>query len=258
MTNLLVQLRAEEVLQASEAAKVLSNYELYFHKGSVVNTHLCLKKQLGTGKNASTFYKLLSARKSKGLLLKFVLKLKLVRRLHEAGVFLFVKFCFSVLVHLILYTWDLVKDIYFLVVYSQFFPVERNDFDSFGFQMFFILLLSILVPNLLNGIVLLADNQTGLSGKERSLLLAFVFVSQSVISYSTTKIGYLKDKLAKGWQSSSPAVDGSTRLCQPLTQLEQRANRLARLQAKLRTIEAVFESSVQALVLLITIAIHFR
>ena len=192
-------LQSIDVMKSIDIAETFYHHELNFHRGNHLETHKCLKQNLGTNENTNSFYQLLSKSQSRHWTIRKTLKNSKFNYIFEfwenSILVLFLQTAFKITVQLIVYSWDLMKDIYFLILYNQFFPISRNAFDSFGFQTFFILLLSILIPNVLNFLIILSENSLTLSGKEKLVLILSVFVSQSVIGFAINKIHMLKEKL---------------------------------------------------------------
>ncbi len=151
----------------------------------------------------------------------------------------------KIALHLGVYSWDLIKDVYFLVAYTKFFPISMNPFNSFSFQIFLILLLSILVPVLLNIVVILTEKTAKLTQKGKLILGTFSLVSQPVISYAKGRLQMQKEKKTGDWTK-------------PISKLDENLHYLDKLLARLRTNEGIFESSIQSLVLLIAIALTLR
>ena len=82
----------------------------------------------------------------------------------------------------------------------------------------------------------------------------FVYVSQSSISYVINKIQFVRGKLEQKL-SSSITLEMQT---ETITRLEEQEIYLRKLHAMLKTTEGVFESSIQVIVLVLTVALHFR
>ena len=241
-------------------AKCLFRLELEFHGGNIQETHACLKKHVGTNEISQTFYQLLaSPDEPKGLISRLwnqsAAKV-LLNKLAQSKVGLYLKHGLKLLAQIFYHSSDLIKDIFFLIIYSQFFPVSRNDFDTFQFQLFFILLLTIVLPNLLNIVVLLLESPSHLTVRGRVVLVMFCSVSQTVLGYATSKMRFAQEKLLMSY--SELTSQQSMNLTEKLKRLEIKICSLARLQSKLWLNEGVFESTVQALILLIAIAMRFR
>jgi hypothetical protein len=224
-------------MTATETAKLLFQLELSYHKGVAKQTHECIKNQLGTNENSEEFYAALQANEFLEML-----KDKINRKWSFANrtyVSLF-KNILKIVAHLILYSWDFIKDVYFIIAYTKFFPVSRNPFISFGFQIFLVLLMSILIPYALNLIVILTAK---LSRKGKLILGSFSMLSQPIIAYSHNRLQIQREREANKNISEEMAKSIS---------------KLDKLQSRLRTNENIFESSIQAIVLLIAIALNFR
>ena len=82
----------------------------------------------------------------------------------------------------------------------------------------------------------------------------FVYVSHSSISYVINNIQFVRGKLEQKL-SSSITLEMQT---ETITRLEEQEIYLRKLHAMLKNTEGVFESSIQAVILVLTLALHFR
>jgi hypothetical protein len=224
-------------LAATETAKLLFQLELNYHKGDAKLTHECIKNQLGTNEKSEEFYALVEPSTLIELLQNYI-----NRKWSFANktFFSLIKNILKIVIHLILYSWDFIKDVYFLIAYTKVFPVSRNPFNSFGFQIFLVLLMSIIIPNALNLIVILT---TKLSLKVKLILGSLSMLSQPIIAYSQNRLQIQRER----------ETNKNT-----LEEMAESISKLDKLQSRLRTNESIFESSIQAIVLLIAIALNFR
>jgi len=227
----------DNTLTASETAKLLFQLELNYHKGDARQTHECIKNQLGTNEKSAEFY---AALQVNGFLEMLKDKINGKFILGHKTIFSLFKNILKIVIHLCAYSWDFVKDVYFLIAYTQFFPVSRNHFNSFGFQIFLVLLMSIIIPNALNLIVILTAK---LSLKGKFILGSFSMLSQPIIAYSHNRLQIQRER----------ETNKTT-----LEEMAENISKLDKLQSRLRTHESIFESSIQAIVLLIAIALNFR
>ncbi len=224
-------------LAASETAKLLFQLELNYHKGDAKLTHECIKNQLGTNEKSAEFYAALEPRTLIDLLQDYInRKWSFTNKIF----FSFVKNFLKIVIHLILYSWDFIKDVYFLIAYTKFFPVSRNPFSSFGFQIFLVLLMSITIPNALNLIVILTSK---LSLKGKVILGSLSMLSQPIVAYCLNRLQIQRER----------ETNKNT-----LEEMAESICKLDKLQSRLRTNESIFESSIQAIVLLIAIALNSR
>jgi hypothetical protein len=228
----------DNTLSASQTAKLLFQLELNYHKGDAKQTHECIKNQLGTSEKATQFYNALKTKKSFLVLLKDKINRKwsLVNRTYVS----LLKNILKIAIHLCVYSWDFIKDVYFLIAYTKFFPVSRNPFNSFGFQIFLVLLMSILIPNVLNLIVILTAK---LSLKGKVILGSFSMLSQPIIAYTNNRLQIQREREKNKYT---------------LEEMAESISKLDKLQSRLRINESIFESSIQAIVLLIATALNFR
>jgi hypothetical protein len=234
----------DDIVEAIKFATSIFHLELKCHKGDLSQTHQCIKNKLGTNEKSKKFYSLLEASVHFELTKKNILK-KYFHGFDTIG--LMVKNKLRLALHLALYSWDLIKDVYFLIAYAKFFPISRNPFASFSFQIFFILLLSILIPVLLHTIIILTEKTAKLSYRGKIILGSFPMLSQPVIAYAKDRLLMLKEKKSGDWSWTKP-----------VSRLDENLHYLDKLLARLRNNEGIFESSIQAVVLLIAIAFTLR
>ncbi len=109
-----------------------------------------------------------------------------------------------------------------------------------------ILLMSICIPVLLNLIVILIESPKKVKTKGKIILASISFLSQSVVGYVKTRLQIVNEKKNSNFKELGEGT------------LEEEIRDLEKLQAKLKINEGIFESSVQAAVLLIAITFHFR
>jgi hypothetical protein len=224
-------------LTATDTAKLLFQLELNYHKGDAKLTHECIKNQLGTNEKSEEFY---AALKANAFLEMLKDKINGKYILGHKTFFTLFKNILKIVIHLCVYSWDFIKDIYFLIAYTKFFPVSRNPFSSFGFQIFLVLLMSIIIPNALNLIVILTAK---LSLKGKVILGSFFMLSQPIIAYSQNRLQIQRER------ETNKNI---------LEEMTESISKLDKLQSRLRTNESIFESSIQAIVLVIAIALNFR
>ena len=236
-------------------AKYLFKLELEYHNWHTRDAHSCLKRHLGTNENTQKFYAHLGcSREVHGLVNSSLWKniVQIYHLINKSSFGVTMMHAIKLLAQLIAHSWDMIKDVYFLIIYSQFFPISRNSFSTFPFQLFFLLLLSVLLPHLLNIVVLIFESPTYLSRKGKMILIIFASVSHTVLGYAINKIRMTKAKLKMASEYQNK------KLMKTLKAMDQQSYSLARLQSKLWLNEGVFESTIQALLLLIAIAMRFR
>jgi len=246
--------------QASEAAEAILRAELVFHCSNISEVHLCLKKHLGTNDNSKLFYDSLKIRKKLSLILFVtVLKERMNHKIKSSTAFPVVQFVLSSIFQMVVFSWDLVKDLYFLAYYIHFGQISATNLTSFDSQVLFILILSIVLPNILNMIVLLTVHLASVPSKARKLLICTVYFSVSLTSYALNRINYIKARKERSEEERklTTSKDGKAQL-EFLSKLEEQERELTSLQAKLKINEGIFESSLQTIILLVTVAVSLR
>ena len=154
----------------------------------------------------------------------------------------------------VVYSWDLVKDIYLLSVYFLF--VDLSNFYYFDSQVVVILLMSICIPNLLNIILLLTEKIDSVPPIVRGVLIPIVFLSVAVTNYALNKIQFVKE--SRQWLWKEPQSTNEREKFESYSMLKNQESQLTVLNAKLKITEGIFESSIQALVLMVTVATSLR
>ena len=218
----------------------------------MVEVHTCLKIHLGTNSTTRLFYECLRSRPTKTYFPKFVFVREVINNCKQTVAFATTKFIITSIIQIIVYCWDLVKDLYFLAYFYHFGQV--SDFGSFDSQVLVVLILSIVLPNMLNVAVLLTDDLALVPRKVKILLAFIVYLSVSVTSFVLNKIQYMRGKPQK--PNVKQAASNGRVSIESKSILEE--CQLRSLHAKLKLTEGIFESSIQSIVLMITVAMSLR
>ena len=249
-------INCEDSIAASEVARAIFKAEMVVHQRNVCEVHVCLKENMGTNRYSQLFLGYLRVKKHQ----IEVTKIQWLQKLYDRLKILFasptMKFIITSLVQIIIYSWDLVKDLYFLAFYIYFGQISILNLDSFDSQVLVVLIMSLVLPNLLNVVVLLTGNLASVPSRVRRLLVPIVFLSVSVTSYALNKIQYIKRKQQR--QSLELSSSGKRDYVQSQSTLEQHECLLMSLHAKLKINEGIFESSIQAIILMVTVAVSCR
>ena len=232
-----------------EMSKTIFVTEAYIHRGNISEIYACLKK-LGTNSNTQFFFQCLINR-------RFIYQDQL-EQLKSTTLFAIAKFIFISVIQIIIYSWDVVKDLYFLAFYCSFGQISEKQFSSFDSQVFLVLIVSILLPNLLNIVVLLLDNQGIVLVRVRKCLVLMVFLSVSVTSYVLNKTRYMMERLKGITVESLASSVERKQTSDSQLRLAQHEYLLMSLNAKLKTNEGVYESTIQAVILMVTVAVRLR
>ena len=233
-----------------EMSKTIFVTEAYIHRGNISEVYVCLKKKLGTNSDTQFFFQCLINR-------RFIYQDQL-EQLKSTTLFAIAKFIFISVIQIIIYSWDVVKDLYFLAFYCSFGQISEKQFSSFDSQVFLVLIVSILLPNLLNIVVLLLDNQGIVLVRVRKCLVLMVFLSVSVTSYVLNKTRYMMERLKGITVESLASSVERKQTSDSQLRLAQHEYLLMSLNAKLKTNEGVYESTIQAVILMVTVAVRLR
>jgi len=129
-------------------------FELDFHKQNESDFHFCVKNNLGTNGTTKNLLKLLSPPSK---IIVICQKLGFTKILKMREIFSSENVCFvkvttfllgfvTGILNIGLYFIDLVKDVVFAILLRHKISVVLQNFETFGFQMFFITILSLLLP----------------------------------------------------------------------------------------------------------------
>ena len=238
-----------------DAASAIFRAEVNLHEGNHGEAHVCLKKHLGTNSDSQLFCQNLKAKKSSMQKFHGIDKLQeVIGSVQQTAAFSIAKFIVSSMLQNVVFCWDLVKDISLLYYYFLF--IDLSKFYSFDSQVVVILLLSICIPNILNIILLLTENMDSVPPILIGVLVPLVFLSVSVTNYVLNKIQFIKE-----WRQRyqiEPHSRNERAKLESLSILKKQESQLTILNSKLKITEGIFESSIQALVLMITVAIILR
>jgi hypothetical protein len=149
-------------LQWRSRIQSIHKIEREIHRGNMKNFHVCIKDILGTNHNTEMFYSL-----NEELSLKEKLK-AYVRTFKHAGTWtdfytnteasVWINHCVLGIFRIVLYYIDLIKDIFFVIVYVQYVPISTVHFFSFNNIIFVLLCIIIIVPLFANFVLLLVIN----------------------------------------------------------------------------------------------------
>ena len=100
-----------------DAASAIFRAEVNLHEGNHGEAHVCLKKHLGTNSDSQLFCQYLKARKPSSRKFHGIDKLQeVIGSVQQTAAFSIAKFIVSSMLQSVVYSWDLVKDIYLLSV----------------------------------------------------------------------------------------------------------------------------------------------
>jgi len=179
MKSILLLLETLDETEQREACILFDKMERTVHRGNKLASLTCLKENVGTNTVTMKYFenleplglmnrvkqKVLPARFNKGKTSKTSIIVKIIAR----GFFLIMG-----------YYSDFVKDIVFLIILSYFVPWNSTPVSSFAFQINLALLISLILPQLLNILVIMENEDLNLSPTFKILLCCFSPVAPAV------------------------------------------------------------------------------
>ena len=184
-------IHSDNTIRSVDTASAIFRAEVDLHQCNNGEAHVCLKKHLGTNSDSRLFYQYLKARKPSWRNFRGINKLQeVISIVQQTAVYSIAKFFVSSMLQNFVFSWDLVKDIYFLT----FLIPKLSNFYSFDSQVVVILILSICIPNILNILLLLTEKMDSIPSIVRGILVPIVFLSVAVTNYALNKIQFIKER----------------------------------------------------------------
>jgi hypothetical protein len=243
--------------KAQDIAKEFYKLESKYHSGCKENIYTCIKRNFGTNENSKHLFKCIEQKPKQCNLFKKVIHTVVI---HFWKIPCSQRVCFIVLVcaKLFSYYTDLYKDIYILVKFSKFVPISTLKWNSYGFQVFIVLIVSVTLPVIVN-LFALTYGKKCLQLKSKIISFGILLYSPlvpAVIVYFISKLNFVSKQIKTLHKNQktpksmyiSPSIE---KLSKNNNLIEQRS----RLLAELRSNENATEHLIQSLVLILIIAV---
>jgi len=167
-------------------ANTIYKLEQEFHKGNIIEMHICIKNHLGSDEASHKLYDLI---KAPGFLSRIIPKqlaclIQKVNDLNTRKPVLRLGFLLNVMLKTIVYYLDLMKDVFLIVSISSFIPFSTTEFESFEIQVVFILCLSIVLAIFSNTLLILFNNSILIL---QNCKMSLAFAMMSVLSPSVAQ-----------------------------------------------------------------------
>jgi len=260
MKSILLLLETLDETEQRDACLLFDKIERTVHRGDKLTSLKCLKENVGTNTITMKYFenleplglmnrvkqKVLPARFNKGKTSKTSATVKIMAR----GFFLIMG-----------YYSDFVKDIVFLIILSKFVPWNSTPISSFAFQINFALLISLLLPQLLNILVIIENKDLNLSQTFKILLCCFSPVAPAV---AVVKMLQEENQVVvsrfKYLDHFLPGKTGELSFQQHAAELleaQHSAERWKSLYVLFKRNDINFENLIQVVVLILLVALRF-
>jgi len=244
-----------------EFVKVYYKFEMKYHDENELNLYKCVKFHLGTSKKTFWFLKLgkmLQSEKTKihnvkSQLLRFGPIKKLLKVKNIKSVSVTTQNYLLTGIQIVFYFTDLIKDLFLIITIARFVPFSLSSLDSFGFQIFFLLLLSIILPECINAVTMLTSNDLSVCKNSAKIYLACLPPILSALSlYISSRYKSKKDLMyQKKDKNLDDFLSNFQTLRKRLMYLEEKENYWHDISVRMRRNENVFEHTLQVIVLII-------
>jgi hypothetical protein len=256
---LLYTLRIAKGGKAQAIAKLFYNLECKYHHGKNEDIIICIRRNFGTNENTKLLFALISQPPLKSQFLgkwipkeiSNVLKTKYIATI-----------CFLLLVSpkLFVYYTDVYKDIYVIVKYSKLLPVDNENLNSFGFQVFVILIASVTLPVIVNLFTLQQANKWPyqLSRIIHFGVLILSPVVPALAVYVSSKLHFVSQRIKTFHQNNKNLKTKNSEVSiKTLLQNDHLMQQSSTILSDLRSNENSTEHFIQSLVLILLIALKF-
>ncbi len=245
--------------KAQNIATLFYNLESRYHHGNIKKVHICIQRTFATNENTKLLFTLINQTFLKSQFLgKWIPKeiLNVLKTKYIAGV------CFLLLVSAKLFAYyaDVFKDIYVIVEYSKHLPVDNLNINSFGFQVFVILIASVTLPFIVN---LLTLQQANKWPYQQSRIIHFgVLILLPVVPafavYVSSKLNFVSQRFKTFHQNNENLkTKNSEKSIKTLLQNDHLMQQSSTILSDLRSNENSTEHFIQSLVLIMLISLKF-
>jgi hypothetical protein len=258
------------ITEKSHIAKAYFDLESQYHLENKLNLYKCVKYHLGTNHKSLNFFSLAKIPEScvdkfKSKIFSYELVKMLLKFLKNPCVMTTINYLMTVK-QITWYFIDFIKDIFLIITITRFVPLSASSWDSFGCQIFIVLLFSIILPELANFFTFWKNSYSSLCNIWTSVkvfLLAFTPILSSVALYVSSiyktrrNLIYLKENI--GLQKGNLDIFHRNFLTvrERVKRLHENENRWHEISARMRRNENIFEHTLQAIILVIFTTLIF-
>jgi len=244
--------------KAQDMAQLFYNLECKYHSGNIESVHVCIQRNFTTNDNTKHLFELIRQPPIKSKFLKNLGSkiLNIQKTKYVAGV------CFLLLVSVKLFAYhaDVYKDIYVIVEYSKLLPRENLNLNSFGFQVFIILIVSVTLPMIVNLFTLYQSNEwSNLQSKMFHFgILILSPIVPALAIYISSKLNFVTQRI-KTFHQNNQEINSknSSESIKTLFENNDLKQRSLTILSDLRSNENATEHFIQSLVLITLIALKF-
>jgi hypothetical protein len=243
---------SKAIIWASNIVKLESE----IHRGDQREVLLCIKESIQSYKNAKAFFSFNKGETGNIFLKVWKSAKKVLKDCHplvnkiiniSRGLYL-----------TITYLIDFVKDIYFIILLFQFLP-SVFDFSAFSVQVPILMIISIAIPAILNLFAILTSSNQKSRIVTPLYLMNFVTIPlfAAVSVYIAARLCYLVNKLTLNLKSKCHQLQQTSKDMKMLKRLKSSSRHWRQMAAQLKVNENGTEHIMQAVILLIIVAIKF-
>jgi len=259
------------ITENSQIAQAYYDLEFQYHLKNKLHVYKCVKSHLGTSEKSFKFLSL--GKVSKSIIGKMKARLtnlgpvkKLLKFLNKNSIAVISINYLMAVKQITWYFTDLIKDIFLIITITRFVPLSASSWDSFGCQIFFILLLSIILPEFAHVFTFWKKNYSLLHKIwpiVKILLAALTPILSSVTLYVSSRYKTSKDLInlrayfISQKENEYKFQSHLKRVRERVKNLEKKENHWHGISARMRWTENIFEHTLQVIILVIFTALIF-
>jgi hypothetical protein len=256
---LLYSLKLMKEKKAQDIAKLFYSLECKYHSGNIESVHICIQRNMGTNKKVKHLFKLIKQSPTKThfsrrLIPKGIKQLLKTQEIVNVGIFLLMS------TKLFAYYTDMYKDIYIIVEYSKLLPVGNLTINSFGFQVFILVIASVTLPIIGNLITLFHFKKWPYL--QSKILYFGIFILSPIVPalaiYVSYKLNFLSKRIKRAYRNNNKLkIENSLESIKTLSKNDNLRHRSSMMLSDLRLNENATEHFIQSLVLIMLVALKF-
>ncbi len=245
--------------KAQHLAKLFYSLECKYHNGDIEKVHVCIQRNFATNEKTKHLFKLIRQPPMKSQYFKKFIPKTIIYLLGTQFV-ANVTFLLLVSAKIFAYYADMYKDIYIIIDYSKYFPAGSLIFNSFGFQVFIILIVSVTLSLVVN-LFTLYHASACQHLQSKTIKFGFLIVTPivpAVAVYVSNKLKFASERIKKLNQNNEKVKSASA--SQSLITLSKNDELLlqsSNILADLRSNENSTEHYIQSLTLFILVTLKF-
>jgi hypothetical protein len=182
---------------------------------------------------------------------------KTLSELANSAFISYIKFFVMVSLKIYMYYADLYKDIFIINEYAKYFQFAESEFNTFGYQVFVLLIFSVAFPMVINFLFIMTEKW--ITSRTVKIVIIMLFpLTPAIAIYFSVKLIFLKQRTKLLYKNDQKNSEFKTvKASQQLAKYDTMYCQWTTFLASLRSNENVIEHYLQTLVLIVLIGLKF-